>query len=142
MNKITYDISSENDGDSINIVPMIDVIFAILTFFIIASLDLIKIDIIDVNLPKASTSKIVEDKPLILSIDKSNNMFLGNKQISNKNNIVDQIRNFISASTKNILVISADKDVSYGQVVEVLDQLRTIDNLTIGISTDNQPFVE
>ena len=142
MNKITYDISSENDGDSINIVPMIDVIFAILTFFIIASLDLIKIDIIDVNLPKASTSKIVEDKPLILSIDKSNNMFLGNKQISNKNNIVDQIRNFISASTKNILVISADKDVSYGQVVEVLDQLRTIDNLTIGISTDNQPFSE
>ena len=140
MNKNTYDIATENDGESINIVPMIDVIFAILTFFIIASLDLIKIDIIDVNLPNAASSKTVDDKPLILSIDKENNMFLGNNKITNQNNIVDQIRNFISSSTKNILVISADKDVAYGKVVEVLDQLRTIDNLTIGISTENQPL--
>ena len=131
-----YDLPAESDSEAINIVPMIDVIFAILTFFIIASLDLIKIDIIDVNLPKAITSKIVEDKPLVLSIDKENNMFLGNKPISNTKNIVDQIRNFISISAKNILVISADKDVSYGQVVEVLDQLRTIENLSIGISTE------
>ena len=136
MKKTIYEFPTDSDSESINIVPMIDVIFAILTFFIIASLDLIKIDIIDVNLPKAITSKIVEDKPLVLSIDKENNMFLGNKPISNTKNIVDQIRNFISVSAKNILVISADKDVSYGQVVEVLDQLRTIENLSIGISTE------
>ena len=140
MNKNIYDIANESEGDLINIVPMIDVIFAILTFFIIASLDLIKIDIIDLNLPKAASSKTVEEKPLILSIDKENNMFLGNNQISNRSNMVDQIRNLISTPTKKILILSADKDVSYGKVVEVLDQLRTIDNLTIGISTDNQPL--
>ena len=131
-----YDFSTESDSEAINIVPMIDVIFAILTFFIIASLDLIKIDMIDVNLPTAVTSEIVEDKPLILSIDKEDNIFLGKNLISDKKNIVDQIREFISVSTKNVLVISADKDVSYGKVIDVLDQLRTIENLRIGISTE------
>ena len=55
MKSATYHINTDadTDVDAINIVPMIDVIFAILTFFIIATLDLKKIDIIDVNLPKA-----------------------------------------------------------------------------------------
>ena len=137
-NNNMYDFSTESDSEAINIVPMIDVIFAILTFFIIASLDLIKIDMIDVNLPTAVTSEIVEDKPLILSIDKEDNIFLGKNLISDKKNIVDQISEFISVSTKNVLVISADKDVSYGKVIDVLDQLRTIENLRIGISTEKK----
>ncbi len=138
MKRHMYDLPAESDSEAINIVPMIDVIFAILTFFIIASLDLIKIDMIDVNLPKAVTSKTVEDKPLILSIDKEHNIFLGKTLISDKKNIVDQISNFISVSTKNVLVISADKEVSYGKVIDVLDQLRTIENLRIGISTEKK----
>ncbi len=138
MRSTKYEINTDAaiDGESINIVPMIDVIFAILTFFIIATLDLKKIDTIDVNLPKAITSKIVDEKTLILSIDKENNIFLGNKPISNKKNLVEQIKNILSDSSKNILVISADKDVSYGKVVEVLDQLRSINDLRIGISTE------
>ena len=138
MKSSIYEINTDADidGESINIIPMIDVIFAILTFFIIATLDLKKIDTIDVNLPKAITSKIVDEKPFILSIDKENNIFLGNKPISNKKDLVEQINNILSDSAKNILVISADKDVSYGKVVEVLDQLRTINDLRIGISTE------
>ena len=138
MESAKYQINTDadTDGDIINIVPMIDVIFAILTFFIIATLDLKKIDIIDVNLPKAITSTIVDDKPFILSIDKDNNIFLGNKSISDNKNLVEQINNILSASNKKILVISADKDVSYGKFVDVLDKLRTINDLKIGISTE------
>ena len=133
--KILEEYESNIDSEGINIVPMIDVIFAILTFFIIASLDLIKIETIPVNLPKASTSKIVENKPLVLTIDRENNIFLENKLVDSTN-LVDQIKNLISNISKDILVISADKEVAYGKVVEVLDKIRSIDNLKIGISTD------
>ena len=125
---------SDIDNQGINIVPMIDVIFAILTFFIISSLDLIRIDNIPVNLPTARTSDKVEKEPFILTIDNDNNVFIGNKLI-NSSNIIDPINELISDTSNNILVISADKDVSYGKVVEVLDQIRSIDNLRIGIST-------
>tara|TARA_B100001029_G_scaffold59245_1_gene47895 strand:- start:265 stop:672 length:408 start_codon:yes stop_codon:yes gene_type:complete len=133
---IINEYESNLDSEGINIVPMIDVIFAILTFFIISSLDLIRIDNIPVNLPKASTSNLVEDKPLILTIDRENNIFLENKPID-LSLLVEQIKNVISNNSTDILVISADKDVPYGKVVEVIDQIRSIDNLRIGMSTEN-----
>jgi len=133
--KFIEENESDIDNQGINIVPMIDVIFAILTFFIISSLDLIRIDNIPVNLPTARTSEKVEKEPFILTIDNENNVFIGNKLI-NSANIIDSISELISGTSNNILVISADKDVSYGKVVEVLDQIRSIDNLRIGISTE------
>ena len=133
--KIVDEYESNLEGEGINIVPMIDVIFAILTFFIISSLDLIRLDNIPVNLPKASTSTLVKDKPIVLTIDRENNIFLENKPINSKI-LVDQIKNIISDYSTDILVISADKEVAYGKVVEVIDQIRSIDNLRIGMSTD------
>ena len=133
--KMFNEYESTLEGEGINIVPMIDVIFAILTFFIISSLDLIRLDNIPVNLPKASTSTLVKDKPIVLTIDRENNIFLENKPIDSKI-LVDQIKNIISDYSTDILVISADKEVAYGKVVEVIDQVRSIDNLRIGMSTD------
>ena len=133
--KIVDEYESNLEGEGINIVPMIDVIFAILTFFIISSLDLIRLDNIPVNLPKASTSTLVKDKPIVLTIDRENNIFLENKPID-LNILVDQIKNIISDYSTDILLISADKEVSHGKVVEVIDQVRSIDNLRIGMSTD------
>ena len=132
---IVNEYESNLEGEGINIVPMIDVIFAILTFFIISSLDLIRLDNIPVNLPKASTSTLVKEKPIVLTIDRENNIFLENKPIDSKI-LVDQIKNIISDYSTDILVISADKEVAYGKVVEVIDQVRSIDNLRIGMSTD------
>ena len=132
--KIVDEYESNLEGEGINIVPMIDVIFAILTFFIISSLDLIRLDNIPVNLPKASTSTLVKDKPIVLTIDRENNIFLENKPIDSTI-LVDQIKNVISNNSTDILVISADKDVAHGKVVEYLDKIRSIDDLRIGIST-------
>ena len=133
--KFVNEHESNLEGDGINIVPMIDVIFAILTFFIISSLDLIRLDNIPVNLPKASTSTLVKDKPIVLTIDRENNIFLENKPINSKI-LVDQIKNIISNYSTDILVISADKEVAHGKVVEVIDQVRSINNLRIGMSTE------
>ena len=132
---IANEYESNLEGEGINIVPMIDVIFAILTFFIISSLDLIRLDNIPVNLPKASTSTLVKEKPIVLTIDRENNIFLENKPIDSKI-LVDQIKNIISDYSTDILVISADKEVAHGKVVEVIDQVRSIDNLRIGMSTE------
>ena len=51
-----YFKESNESENEINILPMIDIIFAILSFFIVSSLYLTKIDSIKVNLPKSSTA--------------------------------------------------------------------------------------
>ena len=67
------DIHSENQ---INILPMIDIIFAILSFLIVSSLYLTRVDTIPVDLPKASTSVRQDKKFITISIDKSGNLFI------------------------------------------------------------------
>ena len=49
-------------------------------------------------------------------------------------NIRDIISNLINES-KNLVVLHADKNVSHGIVIKVLDSLRSIEGLKIAIST-------
>ena len=122
---------------SINILPMIDIIFAILSFFIISSLYLTKIDSIKVNLPKSSTAVIEQNKPQIITVDNNEKIYFNSNEISLK-----KISSLIQANIENIqeptVILRADSSVRHGLIVNLLDELRTIENLKIGISTDKK----
>tara|TARA_B100000965_G_scaffold102946_1_gene84733 strand:+ start:569 stop:985 length:417 start_codon:yes stop_codon:yes gene_type:complete len=130
------DSEDSKDGFEINMLPMIDVIFAILTFFVISSLYLTRVETIQVNLPSAKTSSTTQDKPIIVSIDRNNNIYLDKLNLELEQ-IVDEIYKRINLNQQASIIIAADIKVSYGIVVEILDQLRTIDNIKIGLSTDS-----
>ena len=70
-----YFKESHESENSINILPMIDIIFAILSFFIISSLYLTRVDSIKVNLPKSSTAEREEEKPQIISVDSNEKIY-------------------------------------------------------------------
>ena len=124
-------------GDSINILPMIDIIFAILSFFIISSLYLTKIDSIEVNLPKASTAVREKNKPQIITVNDKNKIFFQSREI-NLNNISSIIRTHIETIQDPIVILRADTSVNYGLIVNLLDELRKIENLKVGISTEKK----
>tara|TARA_Y100001978_G_scaffold181350_1_gene177456 strand:+ start:359 stop:760 length:402 start_codon:yes stop_codon:yes gene_type:complete len=128
-------LKDNNQSDNpINILPMIDIIFAILSFFIISSLYLTKIDSIQVNLPKASTSIREKNKPQIISIDKNEKIYLKSNEISLQN-LSSLIKSNIEALEKPIVIIRADSSTKHGFIISVLDELRKIKDLKIGIST-------
>ena len=122
---------------SINILPMIDIIFAILSFFIISSLYLTKIDTIKVNLPKSSTAVREQNKPQIITIDNNENIYFNSREIS-LTNISSIIRTNIENLEEPIVILRADTSVKHGFIVNLLDELRKIENLKIGISTEKQ----
>ena len=124
-------------GDSINILPMIDIIFAILSFFIISSLYLTKIDTIKVNLPKSSTAVREQNKPQIITIDNNENIYFNSREIS-LTNMSSIIRTNIENLEEPIVILRADTSVKHGFIVNLLDELRKIENLKIGISTEKQ----
>ncbi len=124
------DIKNRN---KIDILPMIDIIFAILSFLIISSLYLSRVDSIPIDLPKASSSLRQDMKFINIFIDKSGRIFLNKKEIILED-IIASISNLINAR-KNLVVLHADKDASHGEVINVLDLLRSIDGLKIAIST-------
>ena len=124
------DISNNN---KIDILPMIDIIFAILSFLIISSLYLSRVETIPIDLPEA-TSSLSQDKRFInIFIDKTGVIYLNQKKI-----ITDQISSVIAnliVESNNLVVLHADKNASHGDVINVLDELRSINGLKIAIST-------
>ena len=124
-------------GDSINILPMIDIIFAILSFFIISSLYLTRIDSIKVNLPKSSTAVREQNKPQIITVDGNERIYFNSNEISLKN-IYAIIQTNIENLDEPIVILRADTSVKHGVVVNLLDELRKIENLKVGISTEKQ----
>ena len=128
-----YQNNDINSDTQINILPMIDIIFAILSFLIVSTLYLSKIDTIPIDLPEASSS-IKQDKEfIIISIDNIGNIFINQKKIL-INDLTTKILNLINEDSKNV-VLNADKNVSFGVLIKVLDSLRSIEGLKIAIST-------
>ena len=119
----------------INIVPMIDVVFAILTFLIVSSLSLSKSEGLPVNLPKASTSQ-VQDSPakITVTID-AQGKFMVDKKSVNLDQIESTVRQVMGSSPSALIVLNADKSVDHGNVVEVMDRLRGIKGAKLGIAT-------
>jgi len=132
-----YFKDNNESENSINILPMIDIIFAILSFFIISSLYLTKIDSIKVNLPKSSTAVREQNKPQIITIDNNEKIYFKSNEISLKN-ISELIRTNLENFEVPIVILRADASVKHGFIVNVLDELRKIENLTIGISAEKK----
>ena len=132
-----YFKDNNESENSINILPMIDIIFAILSFFIISSLYLKKIDSIKVNLPKSSTAVREQNKPLIITVDSNEKIYFNSNEISLKN-----FYSIIRKNTENLqdpkVILRADTSVKHGLIVNLLDELRKIENLKVGISTEKQ----
>jgi len=131
--KELYNLNENPDKYEINILPMIDVIFAILTFFIISSLYLIKLETIPLNLPSASTSSILKDDLINVSVSIDEKIFLNSQEIALDK--LNQKLKEINIENNKKVIISGDKNVNYGKIVEVLDEIRKINNIKIAIST-------
>ena len=118
----------------INILPMIDVIFAILSFFIVSSLFLTKVETIPINLPNSTTAKKEDKKSVNLSIDSKSRIFL-NKNLVQLSNLKNEIIK-LNIEKNSLIIIRGDKNVNYGKIVEVMDIIRSLNNIKIAISTN------
>ncbi|QIR35502.1 biopolymer transporter ExbD [Tolypothrix sp. PCC 7910] len=119
----------------INIVPMIDVIFAILTFFIMSTLFLTRSEGLPVNLPKAgSAQQQKSSEPINVTVDATGKISVNRKQID-LNVLSAQVRTLMGDKQEALVVINADERVSHGQVVAVMDNLRQVQGAKLAIAT-------
>lgn len=122
-----------DDIPQINIVPMIDVIFAILTFFIMSSLFLTRSEGLPVNLPQAQTSQSQQQSKITVTVDEQGNVFLDSEPIRVED-LAEQVKT-LTGSQEQLVVINADEKVEHGQVIAVMDQLRSVEGVKLGVST-------
>ena len=118
----------------INIVPMIDVIFAILTFFIISTLYLTRSQGLPVNLPKAGTAQSQNSTPIAVTIDEKGNLAL-NRKSTNLEALESQVEALIPSGKEVVVILNADERVNHGQVIAVMDRVRRVEGAKLAIAT-------
>ncbi|WP_414570865.1 ExbD/TolR family protein [Nostoc sp. CCY 9925] len=122
----------------INIVPMIDVIFAILTFFIMSTLFLTRSEGLPVNLPKAATAKQQQvPSKITITVNEQGVVSLNKKQVA-VDDLTQQVRGLIGSNSEMLVIINADEKVGHGKVVAVMDRVREVPGAKLAIATQRR----
>jgi biopolymer transport protein ExbD len=118
----------------LNLVPMIDLIMTVLTFFIVVSMTLTSgTGSIDVQLPKATDNQKSDpnqtppdQQPIrqVIYIDAAGSLFLAKEQL-NIDQIEARVFTYLKETPNGSIVISADQKVPYDRVMQVLNRLRS-----------------
>lgn len=125
----------ENDQTpQINIVPMIDVVFALLTFFIVSTLFLTRSEGLPVNLPQATTAKTQQQTRIAVTINPSGEIAL-NKRPVQLSELQVGVKTLVQANQQAVIVINADEKVQHGEIVAVMDEIRKIEGVKMAIAT-------
>lgn len=105
------------------IIPMIDIIFFLLVFFMMNSLQTIAQKALSVQLPQATTASTPAQLPVVLTLDAEGHITIDNNPIT-----IDAAEALVKervAQNPNVSVIlQADKRAIHGQVVALMDMLK------------------
>ena len=129
-----FQTESEDRPPEINVVALIDVIFAILTFFIVTSLTLSRTEGLAVNLPGANSGKAQDQTKVVISINDQGAIAL-NRKLIDPANLVPEIKALMVKDQPTMVVINADEKVGHGTVVSTMDLVQQIPGVKLGIAT-------
>jgi biopolymer transport protein ExbD len=114
--------TTEDEESSIDITPMLDVVFIMLIFFIVTA-TFIKESGIDIDKPSAATAVVQEKASILVAIDADNNVWINRRQVDLRSvrSIVERLH---AENPKGTLVIQADKESKNDTLVQVMDASR------------------
>ena len=128
-----------NTDSEVNVLPLIDVLFAILLFFMLSSIVLTEKNQITVQRPSNSQTERVgkAKKILTITLKKDKKLYLKDDEV-----IVEELSERLNLlkednSVEQIL-IDADKGCSYGDVMEVLDAVKAANLNSIGLAVNKR----
>ncbi|MBE9070750.1 biopolymer transporter ExbD [Leptolyngbya cf. ectocarpi LEGE 11479] len=119
---------------TINIVPMIDVVFAVLAFFILSTLYLTRAEGLPVTLPTATTAENQDEATLTLTITADGELYLGTQPVTLEALPAD-VQALIAPGQPALVTVRADAATPHGQVVAAMDRIRDLEGVRLGIAT-------
>jgi len=136
MKKNRYTISKDSEID-VNILPLIDVLFVVLLFFMLSTLFLTKRYSFDVSRPSVeNTSSQLQSKiTTTITIDKDRDIFIGSKNVD-LNSLQTELQLQNKQKKISQIYIDADRSINYGYIMKVLDIVSTLDINSISLAFD------
>ena len=132
-----------NLQSEINVTPMVDIMLVLLIIFMVVT-PLLQHGV-TVNLPKdlknpEEDQRIIKDNSIVIAIPNDGEYYLGKEKISK-----DQVKDKVEAMLKNIkkeedkiVYIKSGINVSYGDVVNIINEVRALGIDKIGLVADKR----
>ena len=128
-----------NPESEVNVLPLIDVLFAILLFFMLSSIILTEKNQITVQRPSNSQTERVGkgEKMITVTLKKDKTLYLEDKEVLIEQ-LTERLNLIINDSFANQILIDADKGCSYGDVMDVLDAIKAANLNSIGLAVNKR----
>lgn len=129
----------DHDGvPEVNLVPMMDVLMTVLTFFIIVSMTLTGTPIAGLVLPKTDGAGVAkgDDKAvLVVGLNAKEEIVLDD-QPANPIQLAEAMQKFYDQHPQGVVSLKADKSLTYSQVVKLLKTMRDIGGDRVSLAID------
>jgi biopolymer transport protein ExbD len=117
----------------IEIIPMIDVVFFLLVFFMMATLAMTVYQGMPVSLPEAASGDKMVAETASVALTRDGKTFL-NKDAITVEALGPRLREMLASNRDLAIVVNADREVTHARVVDVLDELRQAGATRIAIA--------
>jgi len=119
----------------LEIIPMIDTIFFLLVFFMMATLSMTIQQGLPVNLPQAVSAHEHISEVVSLTVTADGKLFYNKEEVPSTSEIQHRLLRSDPSKPKPSVVVNADKSVEHGRVVEVMDAVRQAGITKMAIAT-------
>lgn len=136
MNRIgsfrgSYGLDSDKSDVEIDMMPLIDMIFILLIFFLVTA-SFVKESGVEVNRPEAASAEMKEATGLIIGVTEEGEVFINREQVELRR-VRGLVEIFLAENSDGGVIIDADGDCITSRLIAVLDQCRMAgaDNIAV-----------
>lgn len=124
----------------INVTPLVDVMLVLLIIFMVTAPMMMQG--VDVSLPEATAEPLESEREhLVITVDKENKVFINDFQVS-VDGLGEKLKKILEGRSDREVFLKADKDISYGTVVQVMAEVKGAGVEKLGMVTEPAVFDE
>jgi biopolymer transport protein ExbD len=110
----------------IEIIPMIDTMFFLLVFFMVATVSMTFQRGMPVNLPHAASARDEIKQVVTLTLTKEGKLYLDKEEMATPADAAARVASQGAAGGQTSVVIAADRAVEHGKVIDLMDAVRQV----------------
>ena len=119
------------------IVPLIDIIFSILVFFIVITMQMVYQKNLPVQLPVSESAQRDKKVNLVITIQRDGQVTVEDERVA-AGEVADRVKGILARRPETDVIIRADKKVEHGSVVEIMGQLKNVGVTRLAVAVEEK----